>query len=101
MTNMIIQTQASWGAVERVEKGKRVMRLAPTPVDNDGLTGWLIEAAVRYTGKPASVPSLQALPVLYPFTLSRPLAYVVSNSPNLDLRSEGPGNQFAALRANN
>jgi hypothetical protein len=31
MTNMVIQSQASWGAVERVEKGKRVIRLAPTP----------------------------------------------------------------------
>jgi hypothetical protein len=30
MTNMVIQSQASWGAVERVEKGKRVIRLAPT-----------------------------------------------------------------------
>jgi hypothetical protein len=29
MTNMVIQSQASWGAVERVEKGKRVIRLPP------------------------------------------------------------------------
>ena len=34
-----------------------------------------------------------------PFTLTRPLAYVVSNSPNLDLRSEGPSNQFVAWRS--
>jgi hypothetical protein len=57
MTNMVIQSQASWGAVERVEKGKRVIRLAPTTIDNDELTAWLIEAAVRYTGKPVSVPT--------------------------------------------
>ena len=99
MTNMVIQSQASWGSVERVEKGKRVVRLAPTTIDNDELTAWLIESAVRYAGKPLSVPSLQSLPVLFPFTLSRPLAYVVSNKPNLDLRSEGPSNQFVALRA--
>ena len=99
MTNMVIQSQASWGAVERVEKGKRVIRLAPTAVDNDKLTAWLIEAAVRYAGKPVSVPSLQSLPVLFPFTLTRPLAYVVSNSANLILRSEGPSNQFVALRS--
>jgi len=30
MTNMVIQSQASWGAVERVEKGKRVIRLPQT-----------------------------------------------------------------------
>ncbi|MDP2431956.1 MAG: hypothetical protein Q8O33_07980 [Pseudomonadota bacterium] len=99
MTNMVIQSQASWGAVERVEKGKRVIRLAPTTIDNDELMAWLIEAAVRYTGKPVSVPTLQSLPVLFPFTLTRPLAYVISNSPNLDLRSEGPSNQFVALRS--
>ena len=62
------------------------------------LTAWLLEAAVRYTGKPVSVPTLQSLPVLFPFTLTRPLAYVISNSPNLDLRSEGPSSQFVALR---
>ena len=84
--------------MERVEKGKRVIRLAPTPIDNDELTAWLIEAAARYAGKPVSVPSLQSLPVLFPFTLTRPLAYVVSNSANLMLRSEGPSNQFVALR---
>jgi hypothetical protein len=97
MTNMVIQSQASWGAVERVEKGKRVIRLAPRIIDNDELTAWLIEAAVRYTGKPLSVPTLQSLPVLFPFTLTRPLAYVISNSPNLELRSEGPSSQFVAL----
>ena len=98
MTNMVLQSQASWGAVERVEKGKRVIRLAPTTIDNDELTAWLIEAAVRYTDKPVSVPTLKSLPVLFPFTLTRPLAYVVANSKNLDLRSEGPSSQSAVLR---
>ena len=98
-TNMVIQSLASWGAVERVEERNRVIRLAPMMIDNDELTAWLIEAAVRYVGKPVSVQNLQSLPVLFPFTLSRPLAYVVSNSPNVDLRSEGPSNQFVALRA--
>ncbi|MNP86563.1 hypothetical protein D3C76_1868830 [compost metagenome] len=64
----------------------------------DELTVWLIEAAVRYAGKPVSVPSLQSLPVLYPFTLTRPLAYLVSNSAKLILRSEGPSSQFVVLR---
>ena len=88
MTNMVIQSQASWGTVERVEKGKRVIRLEPTTIDNDELAAWLIEAAVRYTGKPVSVPSLQSLPVLFPFTLTPPLAYVISNGTHMDLRSE-------------
>jgi len=98
MTNMVIQSQASWGAVERVEKGKRVVRSAPAIVDNAPLTAWLIEAALRYTGKAVAVPTVQSLPVMFPFTLTRSLAYVMSNSPNLDLRSEGPSNQFVDIR---
>ena len=100
MTNMVIQSQASWGALERVEKGKRVVRLASTSIGNDQLTAWLIEAAVRHIGKPVSVAALQSLPVLFPFTLSRPLAYAVSNSAYLELRSERPSNQFVALGEN-
>lgn len=98
-TQAVLQTQSNWGVVQRVDKGKRLIRQASTTIDSDELTAWLIEAAVRYAGKPVSVPSLQSLPVLFPFNLTRPLAYVVSNSPNLDLRSEGPSNQFVALRA--
>jgi hypothetical protein len=98
MTNMILQTHASWGFLQRVEKGKRVIRLSPTSIDGDELTAWLIEGAVRYAGKPVAVASLQSLPVLFPFSLTRPLAYVVSNSLTLELRSEGPSNQFVALR---
>jgi len=97
-TQAVIQTQANWGAIERVEKGKRVIRLAPTSIDSDALTVWLIEAAVRYAGIPISANSLQSLPVLFPFSLTRPLAYLVSNCPHLDIRSEGPNNQFVALR---
>lgn len=98
MTNMVIQTHASWGAIERVQQGKRVIRLPPTTIGGDELTAWLIEATVRYTGKTVSVPSLQSQAVLFPFALTRPLAYVISNSANLDLRSEGPSNHFVALR---
>jgi len=36
--------------------------------------------------------------VIYPFVLNQPLAYVVSNSPKLELRAEGSSNQFVALR---
>jgi hypothetical protein len=98
-TQAVLQTQSNWGVVKRVDKGKRLIRLAPTTIDNNDLTTWLIEAAVRYAGKPISLSSLQSLPVLFPFTLTCPLAYVVSNSPNLSVRSEGPNNQFVALRA--
>ncbi|MGD9583033.1 MAG: hypothetical protein AB7V26_05080 [Lysobacterales bacterium] len=99
MTNMVLQSQASWGAIERIANGKRFIRLAPTKIDNDDLTAWLIEAAVRHVGKPVPMPSIRSLPVLFPFDLTRPLAYVLPNSPNLSIRSEGPSSQFVALRS--
>lgn len=98
MTNMVLQSQASWGAIERVEKGRRIIRLAPTVIGHDGLTAWLIEAAVRYTCKPLPVSALQSLPLLFPFRLTQPLAYLASNSPNLSIRSEGSGNQLVHFR---
>jgi len=97
-TQAVLQTQSTWGTIERVEKAKRVIRLEATAIESPELTAWLIEAAVRYAGKPLSVSGLQSLPILFPFTLTTSLAYLVSNSPNLSLRSDGPSNQFVALR---
>ena len=99
MTNMVIQSQAGWGALERAEKGKRVSRLAPIVIENDQLTEWLIEATLRYADKPLAISSLQSQPVLFPFNLVRPLAYIASNSERLTVRTEGASNQFVALRA--
>lgn len=99
-TNMVIQSQANWGAIERVEKGKRLVRLAPIILNNNQLIVWLVEAAIRYTGNPVSMQSLQSMAALYPFIFSKLLIYLVSNSPILEIRSEGSNNQFVALRAN-
>ncbi len=97
MTNMVLQSQASWGAVERVEKGKRLVRRTPMVVTNDQAVAWFIEGTLRYVGKAVSVPTLSSLAVLYPFVLDQPIAYVVSRSTSFDLRSDGAGNQLVAL----
>ena len=97
MTNMVIQSQASWGAVERIEKEKRVVRLSPVVVEDDELTMWLIEAALRYTLKPLPISSLQSLPMLFPFGLIRPLDYLSSQYEHLTVRTEGPSNRFVFL----
>ena len=44
MTNMVIQSQASWGAVEPGRESKRVIRLPQTSIDNDALTASLSKA---------------------------------------------------------
>jgi hypothetical protein len=98
MTNMVIQSQVSWGAVDRVEKGKRVPRLTPSVVDGEELTAWLIEAVLRYACRPLAISRLQSQPVLFPFNLTQPLAYLVSKSEHLAVRAEGPGNRLVALR---
>jgi len=96
-TQATLQTQANWGAIERVEKNKRLIRRAPVTLNNDQAVAWLVEAALRYTGKAVSVPTLQSMAVIYPFVLDQPLAYLISNSPNMEIRSEGPSNQFVSL----
>ncbi|PWR17939.1 hypothetical protein [Zavarzinia aquatilis] len=98
MTNMVIQSQAGWGAVARTEKGRRVSRLAPIVIENEELTAWLVEAALRYAGKPLAISSLRSQPVLFPFNLKRPLAYLASNSEHLAMRREGANDQLVALR---
>lgn len=98
MTNMVIQSLASWGILQRVENGKRLVRPAPVPVDNELLTAWLIESAIRHVGKPIPISNLQSQPILFPFSLRGALGYIVSNSPNLEIRSEGLNGQLVSIR---
>lgn len=93
----VLQSQVSWEALIRDETAKRVIKSHSMMIEDDELSVWLIEAAVRYVGKPLSVTSLQSLPVLFPFTLTRPLGYVMSISENLSIRTEGMSNQFVEL----
>ena len=98
MTNMVLQSQANWGVIERADKNKRLVRRPVMTLTNDQLVAWLIEAVLRYTGKTVSVSALKSMAVIYPFVLDQPLAYVASNSDALELRSEGALNQFVVLR---
>lgn len=98
MTNMVLQTQSDWGAIERVEKGKRLVRRSSITMRNEQATAWLIEGALRYVGRAMPLTTLQSQAVLYPFTFGSTLSYVLSKSPDLEMRSEGGGNQFVALR---
>ncbi|HWP00175.1 MAG TPA: hypothetical protein VNL74_06045 [Methylococcus sp.] len=122
MTNMVLQSQVSWGAIERVEinlpgaildgaagpegatsrdgrrKGKRLVRPKPIVVSNEHAVAWMVEAALRYLGKAVSVPTLSSLAVLYPFVLDSPVALVIANSKTLELRAEGPDHRSVVLR---
>lgn len=97
MTNMVLQSQASWGAIQRIENGKRLLRLKPIVVSDVQAVAWLVEAVLRYVGKAVVVPALSSQAVLYPFVLDQPLGYLVSKSSNLEVGLAGAGSQFVCL----
>jgi hypothetical protein len=94
----VLQSHENWGAIARAKNSKRLIRQLPMSLHHEQIVVWLVEAALRYTGKAVPVPTLQSMAAIYPFVLDQPLAYVISNCPTLELRSEGPSNQFVALR---
>lgn len=94
----VIQTQANWGAIARLEKSTRLVRLPTKSITKDEAIAWLVEAALRYHGKAVSLDALQSLPVIYPFALKQSLGYLVAKTPMFEVRSEGPSNQLVALR---
>lgn len=97
MTNMVLQSQASWGAIERVDKGKRIVRKPPIDLDGSLVIAWLTEACVRYSGRSLSVGSIGLNPIIYPFMLGSALSYLLSQSKSLDLQIDGAGNQIIGL----
>jgi len=98
-TQAVIQTQVNWGAITRDETGKRLVRLPASGIESNDLVAWLIESALRYQQKAISLSTLHLLPVMYPFLLNQSLGYTLSTSRALELRSEGPGNNYVALRS--
>jgi hypothetical protein len=84
--------------LERVEKGKRLVRKAPITLSDEQVVAWLIEAVIRFTGKAVSLANLQSMPVLYPFALEHSLAYAASSNKRLELRTEGANVHIVSLR---
>ena len=96
--NRVMQTHADWGSLERVDKGRRLIRRPPIIISHDGLTDWLIEAAIRYAGKALSLAAIQSSPVLYPLRLEQSVSHVVSESRSLELQADGGRLQVIAIR---
>lgn len=97
-TYRVIQSQADWGAIERIEKGKRLVRMPQINVNNEEAVAWLIEALLRYVGKALPVSATSSQAVLYPFGFEQSLGYLISKSPNLSTHSQGPSTQFVTLK---
>ena len=99
MTNMVLQTQESWGAVERINKGKRLIRRPKLSRREPKVIAWYVEACVRYARRPLAVASMDSNPVAHPFDFGSSLSYVLSNSTDLELRSDSMSNQVVDLKA--
>jgi hypothetical protein len=97
-TRAVIQSQVDWGAIRRVVKGNRIERHKPQLVADARQVTWLIEGALRYYGKSLPLATLQSTAALYPFSFAQPMGYLVSQSLALDLRFDGPGTQYVAIK---
>lgn len=97
-TQAVLQTQANWGAIQRVENGKRLIRLASRPLRHKDVVSWVLEAALRYHGRAMPLATLQSMAVIYPFSIDASPAFIATNSTTLELRSEGANQQFVGLR---
>ncbi len=95
--NNCMQTMADWGMIEKSPDGKRVSRMPARIVSDPEIGAWLIEAQLRYSGRPLLVSSLQSNPVLFPFIFDFPVAYALSGGARLDVRQDGSGDQAITL----
>ena len=97
MTNMVLQTQASWGGIERTDKGKRLVRKPKQVLQDAKVAVWLVEACVRYSRKPLAVAMMDTNPIVYPFQFVNSLSYELSKSSTLELRTDSISNQLVSL----
>ncbi len=97
MTNRVLQSQASWNAIERVDNGKRIIRKSPIDLDGSPVTAWLAESCVRYAGHSLSVAGLGSNPVIYPFYLGGSSSYLLLKCRSLEMRVDGAGDQVIEL----
>lgn len=97
MTNIVLQSQRSWGAVERVDKGKRIVRKPQIDLGTSLAAAWLAEACVRYAGHSLSVASIASNPVIYPFSLSGSSSYLLLKCRSLEMQLDSAGNYIISL----
>ncbi|RWD51600.1 MAG: hypothetical protein EOS75_31270 [Mesorhizobium sp.] len=92
MTNMVLQSQTSWGAIERESDGRTISRRPPSEVNDGRVLEWLAEACLLYVGHELSVSRLSAHPTMFPFKFGSTSSYSLSRSESLAIRTDGAGN---------
>lgn len=97
MTNMVLQSQADWGAIERMNKGKNIKALRAPIMLTPDLELWLVEAALRHAGRAMPTSSVATNPVLFPFSFSDRLAYNLSQDARFAVRVDSASNRIVEL----
>tara|TARA_R110000751_G_scaffold283742_2_gene387184 strand:+ start:613 stop:1329 length:717 start_codon:yes stop_codon:yes gene_type:complete len=97
MTNMVLQSQASWGAIERPNRGKQIVRKSPMDIQGSAVVPWLVEACLRHAARSLTIANLDAHPLIYPFRLGSSLSYILSGSGSLEMRIDSASNQIVDL----
>jgi hypothetical protein len=97
MTNMVLQSQANWGAIERVDNDKRIVRKKAIDLHGSPVAAWLAEACLRYSGRALPVANIESSPIIYPFILGGSTAYLISKERAFEVRIDGAGNQVIGL----
>ena len=97
MTNMVLQSQADWGAIDRPKKGKQIVRKTPIDLEGSLVVSWLVEACLRHVGRSLPVATVEANPLIYPFRLGGSLSYLLSGCEALEMRVDSAGNQLVAI----
>jgi len=86
MTNMVLQSQADWGAMERLDKGKRIARRKATDLNGAPVAAWLAEACLSSARRGLPVANIDSNPIIYPFNLGGSTSYILSESKALEMR---------------
>ena len=97
MTSMVLQSQASWGAIERFNNGKKIVRKSAIHLEGSPLAAWLAEACLRYSGRALPVSSIASKPLVFPFNFGGSTSYLLSKSRVFEMRVDSAGDQIVSL----
>lgn len=100
MTNMVLQSQASWGGIIRSNRCQKIERRgSSTELNQTKIVSWLSEACLRYAGQNLSVTTVASHPALFPFTFEKSISYLLSKSEQINLSVDSMGEQIASLNS--
>lgn len=99
MTNMVLQSAESWGAINRIDRSRLIKRKTKTTIDDVNLASWLIEASLRYSGGGVCMAQINSTHSIFPFTIGNGAISRCYESKQLEMRYSGSGQSEIHLLA--